>query len=214
MRSSEPRPPDPFVPLAGGPAPAPAFRPLGTAPDGPDDAASAVEEPPPPDARVEEAFRAGLEPGRAEAAARLEPVGRELAAAIDAVGRFHATVRARVEREVLALAVALARRIVREALEERPERWLGMIAAAVARLADRERLVLRVPPALAAWLRDAGPALRAAAEGVRDLEVVEDAGLPAGGCVVESRCGDVDLGVDVQCAAAAEALGCRPDAEV
>jgi len=33
---------------------------------------------------------------------------------------------------------------------------------------------------------------------VKDLELVEDPGLPAGGCVIESRCGEVDIGVETQ----------------
>src|SRR5438128_2631407 len=102
------------------------------------------------------------------------------------------------ERELLELALGVARKVVQQELAERPEIWLGMIRAAVKRAVDRERIVLRVPPPLMAFLRGSLAALRASLEEVKDLELVEDASLPTGGCVIESRFGEVDIGVETQ----------------
>ncbi len=92
----------------------------------------------------------------------------------------------------------MAREVVQQELAERPEIWLGMIRAAVKRAVDRERITLRVPPPLMAFLRGSLAALRASLEDVKDLELVEDPSLPAGGCVIESRFGEVDIGVETQ----------------
>ena len=86
----------------------------------------------------------------------------------------------------------------RRELAGRPELWLGMIRAAVPRVVDRERIVLRVPPPLMAFLRGSLASLRASLADVKDLELVEDASLPTGGCVIESRSGELDIGVETQ----------------
>ena len=41
---------------------------------------------------------------------------------------------------------------------------------------------------------------------MKDLEVAEDPGLPAGGCVIETKFGDVDIGLDTQFEAVERAL--------
>src|SRR5216117_334649 len=102
------------------------------------------------------------------------------------------------QRELLELALGVARKVVQQELAERPEIWLGMIRAAVKRAVDRERITLRVPPPLMAFLRGSLAALRASLEDVKDLELVEDPSLPAGGCVIESRSGEVDIGIETQ----------------
>jgi len=102
------------------------------------------------------------------------------------------------ERELLELALGVARKVVQQELAERPEIWLGMIRAAVKRAVDSERIALRVPPPLMAFLRGSLAALRASLEDVKDLELVEDPSLHAGGCVIESRLGEVDIGVETQ----------------
>src|SRR5947207_2918372 len=54
------------------------------------------------------------------------------------------------------------------------------------------------PPAVMAFLRGSQTALRASLADVKDLELVEDPSLPADGCVIESRFGEVDIGVETQ----------------
>jgi flagellar assembly protein FliH len=100
----------------------------------------------------------------------------------------------------------VAKKVVQQELQARPDIWLGMLRNAVRHTVDRERIVVRVPPALAAFLRASMPELRTALEDVKEVDVVEDPGLPQGGCVLESRFGEVDIGVETQLEAAEQAL--------
>ncbi len=152
------------------------------------------------------AFEAGYALGAAEVRGQVEQVAESLEKALEEIAAFRAALEERYGRELLGIALEVARRIVQAELAEHPERWLGMLAAAVRRLVDRERIVVRVPPDLAAYLRASAPELRAALEEVKDVTVVEDAALGPGGCVVESRFGEVDLGVETQLTTAAETL--------
>jgi len=201
MRSSD------FAPLAAEPAADAGFRPLPTRGTGDDAVAPAA--PPPPDpvevARAE-GHAAGFAAGRAARDAEIAALHAEVRSALAELTRFRADVRGRWERELLQLSLGIARKVVLHEVAERPEIWLGMIRAAVRQMVDREQLVVRVPPTLAKFLREADPPLASVLEGVRELEIVEDAGLPEGGCVVESRFGDVDCGVDTQLATCRQAI--------
>ena len=205
--SSEPPPPG-FTPFGEGAA-RPAFRPLGVPPP---PETLPPESPPPespaPDAREDTrgAFQAGYELGREETRSQLESIAESLGKSLEEVADFRARLRERYERELLEVALGVARKVVQRELAERPEIWLGMIRGAVRRAVDRERIVVRVPARLHAFLRTGVPELRAALEDVKDLELIEDPALPEGGCVIESRFGEIDIGVETQLARAERAL--------
>jgi len=195
-----------FAPLAE--AVPKVFGPFGPPPPAAAPEAAAAAPPPGPSAEeIERAFQAGVERGRAEARAELETVGASFTHSLRELADFRTRSKERYERELLELALGVARKVVQEELAERPEIWLGMIRAAVKRAVDRERIVLRVPPPLMAFLRGSLAALRASLEDVKDLELVEDPSLPAGGCVIESRSGEVDIGVETQLERSERALG-------
>ncbi len=195
-----------FAPLAE--AVPKVFGPFGPPPPAAAIPEAAAASPPGPSAEeIERAFQAGVERGRAEARAELETVGTSFAGSLRELAGFRTRLKERYERELLELALGVVRKVVQQELAERPEIWLGMIRAAVKRAVDRERIVLRVPPPLMAFLRGSLAALRASLEDVKDLELVEDPSLPAGGCVIESRFGEVDIGVETQLERSERALG-------
>ncbi len=199
-----------FVPM-GGAGRAPAFRPLGEAeetPLGPTAAPAAADETAPAPVPTEEhpAFAAGQAAARAELEPQLDDLRATVARALESLATFRRDLRTRYERDLLLLALGVARKVVHEELRERPEIWLEMIRAGVQQAVDREHIRVRVPPLLGEWLRTHADTLHARLQEVKGLEIVDDPSLPAGGCVVESRFGDVDVGVDTQLAAAERAL--------
>jgi flagellar assembly protein FliH len=203
MSSSE------FAPLVEPPA-ASVFRPLGAVCDPPaTPAADAVVESPAtaePSDELRRAFQAGYELGRQEMRSDVESIGESFVKSLEELSAFRARLRERYERELLEVALGVARKVVQQELAERPEIWLGMIRAAVHRAVDRERIAVRVPPPLLAFLRDSLPELRSTLDDVKELELIEDPALPLGGCVIESRFGEIDIGVESQIGAARSAL--------
>jgi flagellar assembly protein FliH len=197
-----------FVPLLGGGTAAhPVFRPLAE----PGTPAEPGPEPPRPEPHPEapaderhvseelrQAFQAGYELGREEMRSQIESIGESFVKSLEELAAFRTRLREHYERELLELALGVARKVVQQELADHPEIWLGMIRHAVRRAVDRERIVIRVPPALLGFLRGSLPELRASLEDVKELELAEDPGLPEGGCVIESRFGDIDIGVETQ----------------
>jgi len=203
MSSSE------FAPLVEPPAAA-VFRPLGVVCDpSPTPVPEPVVEAPAsgePSDEHRRAFQAGYELGRQELRSDVESIGESFVKALEELATFRARLRERYERELLEVALGVARKVVQQEVAERPEIWLGMIRAAVRRAVDRERIAVRVPPPLLAFLRDSLPELRSTLEDVKELELIEDPSLALGGCVIESRFGEIDIGVESQIDAARSAL--------
>jgi flagellar assembly protein FliH len=200
---------DAFTPLVDAAAGvATTFRPL--VPDGPpaEPVASVLAPPPAPVERLEDhpAWHAGYAQARAEMEAELHAARRTLAESLENLTRFQAQLRSRYERELLLVALGVARKVVQQELQERPEIWMAMIRSAVRQAVDRERILIRVPPALAAWLLEHAQELKAQLEDVKEMQIVDDPALPPGGCIVESRYGEVDVGVETQLAVAEQAL--------
>jgi flagellar biosynthesis/type III secretory pathway protein FliH len=189
-----------FVPL-GGPGPDDDFRPFGTPPPEPE----AAPPPPPEIDPMEAAFEAGRAAGRREAEVERVELAADVASIVDAVQAWRDELRRRYTETIVALGVAVARRIVGEALDVEPARWVPIVAGAIRRLVDREQVTVRVAPRLAAVLRAHAAGL--AGDAASEVRVVEDATLAPGACRVESRMGDVDCGLETQLAAVAEALG-------
>ena len=186
-----------FAPL-GGPLVAAGFRPLIGLEAIPDPEPVAPPTAAEPNDELRRAFEAGYDLGREEATGQLATVAESLVKSLEELSVFRGQVRERYERELLELALGVARKVVQQELAERPEIWLGLIRGAVRRVVDRERITVRVPPRLLAFLRDALPELRASLDSVKELELVEDPSLPTGGCIIESRFGEVNLGVEAQ----------------
>jgi flagellar biosynthesis/type III secretory pathway protein FliH len=193
MPSSEPAA---FAPLGGVAAYDP-FRPLGT----PREAAGAAPAEPDP---IAVAFEAGRARGRADAEAAAARLASDLDRAVASIAAWREELRTRYTETLVALALETARKIVGDELDARPERWAPIVAAAIGRLVDRDRVTVRVAPRLAAILR--AHASEATADGA-EIRVVEDATLDDDACRIESRGGDVECGIGAQLAAAADALG-------
>lgn len=185
----------------------PGFGPFGPAPtDAAGSSTVAAEARPETSEESQRAFQAGYELGRQEVTGQMEQVAESLVRSLEEVAEFRARLRDRYERELLEVALGVARKIVQQELADRPDIWLGMIRAAVRRIVDRERIVVRVPAEIARFLHEADRQLRASLDEVKELEVVEDPTLPPDGCRIESRFGEVDLGLDTQFEAAQRAL--------
>ncbi len=172
-----------------------------------DGARPAAEEPPDPRVEArEEGYAAGFAAGKAASAAELAGAAAAFATAVEEVAQFRSRLVARYEQELLELALGVARKVVQRELAEHPERWLTMIREAVLGALDRETIRIRVGSVLHRYLVEELPRLRAMLEDVKELDLVEDVALCETGCVVESRYGELDLGVDGQMGAIRAAL--------
>lgn len=147
---------------------------------------------------------AGYAEGMAQAARELEIPRATFAAAVDAIQAARGEVSAAVEQHAVELAIAIAERIVGAALDVRPELVCDVVASALRRVVERDRLAIDVNPEdvplVRAWLESQSEVA------VATVEVRGERRVPRGGCVVRTAEGEVDARVAEQLARAREVL--------
>jgi flagellar assembly protein FliH len=135
--------------------------------------------------------RAGVEAG----AARAEAMLRRLAQTLEELqGLRHELVR-RTERDVVELSLAIARRVLHRELSLDHDLLLALARVALDRLGDVATASIRLHPDDYAAAMTGRGAMATQAHGV---QIVADAAVHRGGCVVQSEFGSVDVGVAAQ----------------
>lgn len=141
-----------------------------------------------------QAFQQGLEEGRRQAAEQLDASLARLARSVEEVAGLKPRLRAEAERELVAISLAIARRVLRRELHVDPDAVLGLAKAALEKAALREVTEIRLHPAHAPAVR-AHLARIGAPQGIR---VHEDSSLEPGAVLVETARGAIDASLETQ----------------
>lgn len=148
--------------------------------------------------RVREAhntgFREGREQGRNQAAQQVQPVMERLTRSIEDLAGLRSRLRHEAEADLVALALAVARRVLRRELTVDPEAIRGVALAALEKLDGQEISRVRLHPAHAVEL---SACLRRTSSGGA-VEVIPDAARELGCVVFETERGNLDASVDTQ----------------
>lgn len=150
--------------------------------------------------RLSAAQRQGFDEGQAAArqslAGQVEAMQLKLARSIEELTGLRLRHRREAEKDVVALALAVARRILHRELTVSPEALLGLVKAALDKMEAREVHQVRVS-------RQDGAMLRQFFEQMglpQRVEVIADPGLVPGAVIIESGRGLLDASVDTQLA--------------
>ena len=117
--------------------------------------------------------REGETAGRNRAAAELQPILERLASSIQEIANLRARLRREAEADVVQLALAIARRVVRRELSADPDALRGLVLAALEKLQGQEISFVKVHPSHVALVTAC--LQRATSGGVRNIaEILED----------------------------------------
>jgi flagellar assembly protein FliH len=148
--------------------------------------------------RMEDARRAGYSEGEAAGRSRsqadVRPLLERLARTIEELAEIKPRLRAQAESDVVRLAVAVARRVLRRELNVDPSAIEGLVKAALEQLDLRDITRVRVHPDHEAALRRC---LQKAAPD-RAIEVAGDSTLELGAILFETARGNLDASVETQ----------------
>lgn len=135
----------------------------------------------------EEGFRQGLQDGREVGLKGLEEVSCRLAGLLQDLSRLTARLYEEREKELVRLAMVVARQVVGWELRTDPGRVRHLLGQALGALTHREGLRLHLHPRDLEALREAGRE-----EWPPGVEVVADASLTPGGFRLETALGELD----------------------
>jgi flagellar assembly protein FliH len=142
-----------------------------------------------------EAFAQGLEEGRQAGRAEIRALVERLAGMFHDLAKPFEALDAEVERELLTLAMALARQIVRRELKSDPTQIIGIIREAIAALPVAARDVrVHLHPEDAAVVRDN----LAPTESERAWNMIEDPVMARGGCQITTATSRIDARLETR----------------
>jgi flagellar assembly protein FliH len=148
--------------------------------------------------RIKEAHAGGVREGEAvgrkRAASELEPVMERLERTIAELGGLRARLRREAESDLVRLALAIARRILRRELAVDPDAIHGLVLGALEKLQGQEIFRVRVHPAHAGIVSGSLSQMAAGAP----VEVVPDASRELGTVIFETDRGNLDASVESQ----------------
>jgi flagellar assembly protein FliH len=142
----------------------------------------------------EDGFAKGMADGHMEIRAkveRLETLMREMAS-------FKSHLYEEAREEVVELVIAIAEKILGPLADGQPSAVVHVVAKGLELLSDRSSVTLRVHPDDVALVIESKSQLQRTIDGIRDLSVLEDGGVPRGGCMVESRSAEIDARLHTQ----------------
>lgn len=110
------------------------------------------------------------------------------------------------EPDILKLALKIAEQIIRSEVSLNKDVVMNIVAEAVAKITDREQVVIRVNPANLEQIKVQRSRLLSLIDGVKNLTIQEDSQVDPGGCIIETSLGFVDARLATKLAAVEEAL--------
>ncbi len=140
-------------------------------------------------------YAQGERAGAEAAASRADAMLRRLAQTLDQLQSLRAELIRRTEREVVELSLAIARKVLHREVALDHELMLAMARVALDRLADVATASIRLHP------DDYGVTVQArgsAAVISHGVQIVSDASVRRGGCIVTSEFGSIDVGISAQ----------------
>jgi len=140
------------------------------------------------------AFREGEAAGRERSATELRSMLEKLARSIEELALLRPRFRKEAEADMVRLAMAVARRVIRREMAVDPEALHGLAMAALEKLGSQEIHRVRVSPSLAHEMR----LLLEKSPGRESVEIVEDSTGEPGTVVFETQRGNLDASVSTQ----------------
>jgi flagellar assembly protein FliH len=142
----------------------------------------------------EAGFREGEKAGLQHGTAEIQPVLERLNRSLAEVAGLRSRIRREAEADLVSLAMAIARRILRRELSVEPEAIQGLIKAALEKAQARDICKVRIHPDFAGAVRRHFEVTGSAP----GADIVGDPSLQPGDLIVETKRGDLDASVDVQ----------------
>ena len=134
--------------------------------------------------------KAGLE----AADKKVETMMQRYAEAILEVGNLRSFLHSQAEREVVRLALKVARKIIHREIKADPDIIQTLVRVALSHVAEKSPVTVHLNPVDYNYLQEQRSEL-SQAEG-RDIALLADKSIERGGCLVHTECGDIDARIE------------------
>lgn len=119
---------------------------------------------------------------------------RRYADSILELGKLRSSLYAQVEREVVKLAVEVAKKIVHREIQVDKDIIQTLVRVALSHVAEKSAVTVHLSPADYSYLLEQRAEL-SQSEG-RDISLLADKSIERGGCLIQTECGDIDARIE------------------
>ncbi len=155
-------------------------------------------------AMAREALARGYADGKAEGLKAAEEQSKEYLERLATLARQAAIDRESMirsaEQELATLALEVASKVIRREISGDPSIVLSVVEAALEKVGSTESVRIFVHPEDADLLRDKWSELKGAVAFGNNWEILSNAGMERGGCIIETKSGMVDSRIEAQLA--------------
>jgi flagellar assembly protein FliH len=127
---------------------------------------------------------------------RLEPLLESLRRLLAEVEGWQIRACRDLEKELVQLALGVARKIVGRELQVDPQTVAGIVRDVLSRVEHAEQITIRMNPADLDCLEELKPRILESLADAGRARFEADASISSGGCRVESDCGDIDARIE------------------
>ncbi len=139
-------------------------------------------------------FAEGMAVGKEQAAAEVKPVLDRLAHTLAELSSLRSRIRRDAEKDLVKLAIAIARRVLHREVTIDPESIEGLIKVALEKLQSRDVCKVRVHPAHAEFIKASFDRI----SNSKTVELIVDPSLRCGDVLFETSHGTLDASIEAQ----------------
>jgi len=155
---------------------------------------------------LENGIRQGQKAGIERTAQKLDPVLASLRQALLQLKNLRHDTHQRIEKEVVELALAIARKVICREIEMDKEVVVCVAREALAQVEDPGKITIKLNPADLQFINETKYQLSEMIENIGNVTLESEGGIQSGGCVVETDLGEIDARIDHQLQAVEESF--------
>lgn len=153
-----------------------------------------------------EGFTQGERAGFESAKKKLELILNDFRQALLELDKIKKEISLNAEREMVELALAIARKIVCHEVSINKEVVLSVIKEALKKVVDHEKIKIRMNPSDLEFIKNAKFHFSNLVDNIESITFEEDETILNGGCVIETNLGDIDARIERQLRVVEEAF--------
>jgi flagellar assembly protein FliH len=144
----------------------------------------------------ESGFRQGEKAGMEIAEKKIEALTKRYAESIAELGKLKSGLYQRAERDVVRLALEVARKIVHREIMADREIVQTLVRVALSHVVVKSAVTVRLHPTDYSQILQHRAELNQSSDEDKEIVLVADKSIERGGCLVQTECGDVDARIE------------------
>lgn len=146
----------------------------------------------------QKAHKEGYERGYEEGKSQFDTLAKQMLDAINSIITERNKVLEQSEAAIMELALVIARKVTQSTVKDNPEVFQNIFQEALNKVTDKSKVLVRVNPAELKLSQHYAASLQEELKDFKALEIVGDADIERGGCVIETNLGYIDSSISTK----------------